>query len=178
MDTGLYIGAYCVQNQYCDTHFTDKEYMGGKQIEVRCGLSKYDDCRGKNDYCGAGLECFGPLDCPDCDDDDGTKELCVNFCDYKDEIKPDQGPYDGKTFLNQGDTSICHRSRIIPDYIDPPSDEPALDIDHAWEDIDIEPLYYEEVASTNLNEYDLLIDDAHYGAYYLPFENSKVLLTT
>ena len=106
-------------------------------------------------------------------------KMCVPFCDYQNSFEPDSGPWKGYKFSSQGSRSICARSQEIPDHINiNATTNPALNFEEAWEDINVSPMYIPERASNNLKNIDILIDDAHYGAYYFKWNDNKILLTT
>ena len=73
---------------------------------------------------------------------------------------------------------MCERSTGQPDHIPAPEDQPSLDIDNAWEDIDTPPTFFNEVKSDKIEFYNLLNDDTNFGGYYLKFEDAKLMVTT
>jgi len=75
--------------------------------------------------------------------------MCVEECDYTDDIFPTRGPFLGNTYhsLTTGGHSLCSPVNMLPEYIEQLNDEqPALDFEVPWPDIDVEPAFMPSVS--------------------------------
>ena len=118
-DTGRYLKAECVNQEHCDTLTYDLKL--GKDFKIFCRLDMYEKCSVINNLCSPGTKCFGPLECLDCDVEEEYPQMCVEKCDYQNDIVPASGPFQGNTYhsIRSGGASMCSDKSVVPDVIEP-----------------------------------------------------------